>query len=483
MAVTDQRETSIFSKERFSTMAAGEFRTERDSMGEMQVPVSAYYGAQTQRAVENFPISGIRFPRPLICALGVIKGAAARVNLGLGILDEPRAKAIIAAAKEVEEGVLDAQFVVDVFQTGSGTSSNMNTNEVVAHRARELAEGELSIHPNDHVNNSQSSNDVIPTAIHIAVAREITGRLVPALRVLHASLDKKANEFASIVKTGRTHLQDATPITLGQEFSGYARQIALAIERVERSLPSILELPLGGTAVGTGLNTHPEFARKVIADISAQTGLAFQEAVNHFEAQAAKDALVEMSGQLKTIACSMTKIANDIRWLGSGPRCGIGELALPEVQPGSSIMPGKVNPVIAESVLMVCAQVIGNDAAITIGGHSGSTFELNVAMPMMAHNILQSIALLAASAKNFSEKCVSGIQPNVERLEALAEASIAICTALAPIIGYDKSAALAKKAFASGKPLREVAREEQVMPEKELNAVLDLLRMTKPGLV
>ncbi len=463
--------------------AEKEFRTERDSMGEMQVPLKAYYGAQTQRAVENFPISGIRFSRPMIAALGLVKGSAAETNKGLEILDASRADAIIAAAAEVEKGDLDQHFVVDIFQTGSGTSSNMNTNEVIAHRARELVSAKLDIHPNDHVNNSQSSNDVIPTAIHIACAQEVTTRLIPALKLLQQSLAAKAKEFAPIVKTGRTHLQDATPITLGQEFGGYARQIELAIERVEKSLPSILELPLGGTAVGSGLNTHPEFAAKTIAAIAKKTGLAFVEAADHFEAQASKDGLVEMSGQLKTIACSLSKIANDVRWLGSGPRCGIGEIALPEVQPGSSIMPGKVNPVIAESVLMVCAQVIGNDASVTIGGHSGGNFELNVAMPMMAHNILQSIELLSTSAKNFAEKCIDGIAPNVDRLGELAEASIAICTALAPIIGYDKAAALAKKAFKTGKSLREVAREDSVLPEEELSEVLDLLRMTKPGLV
>lgn len=462
---------------------AKEFRTESDSMGSMQVPLKAYYGAQTQRAVENFPISGIRFSRPMIAALGLVKGAAAETNKSLDILDAQKADAIIAAAQEVAEGKLDEHFVVDIFQTGSGTSSNMNSNEVIAFRARELASGEVDIHPNDHVNNSQSSNDVIPTAIHIACAQEVTGRLLPALEQLHKSLAAKAKEFAPIVKTGRTHLQDATPITLGQEFGGYARQVELAIERVKRSLPSILELPLGGTAVGSGLNTHPEFAAKTIATIAKRTGLEFVEAADHFEAQASKDGLVEMSGQLKTIACSFSKIANDVRWLGSGPRCGIGEIALPEVQPGSSIMPGKVNPVIAESVLMVCAQVIGNDASVTVGGHSGGNFELNVAMPMMAHNILQSIELLATSAKNFAEKCVDGITPNVERLGELAEASIAICTALAPIIGYDSAAALAKKAFKTGKPLREVAREDAGLPEEELSKVLDLLRMTKPGLV
>ena len=458
-----------------------EFRIERDSMGEMKVPVWAYYGAQTQRAVENFPISGLRFPRILIAALALIKASAAKGNAQLGLLDAERADWIVKAATEVMEGLHDQHFVVDIFQTGSGTSSNMNANEVIAHRAAELSGGKLTIHPNDHVNMSQSSNDVIPTAIHVALALELQSKLVPSLTLLQDTLAAKAAQFAGIVKTGRTHLQDATPITLGQEFSGYERQVELGVERIRRSLSSILELPLGGTAVGTGLNTHPAFAKTVIAELSAQTGLSFYEAKNHFEAQAAKDGLVEMSGQLKTIACSLSKVANDIRWLGSGPRCGIGELQLPEVQPGSSIMPGKVNPVIAESMLMVCAQVMGNDTAVLLGGTTGSTFELNVMMPMMAHNILQSASLLATSAVNFAQKCVAGIEPNVSRLNDLAEASIAICTSLAPKIGYDSAAKLAKEAFASGKPLRQVAKEHGVLPAEELDRVLDLMSMTKPG--
>ena len=458
------------------------FRIEKDSMGEMEVPTWAYYGAQTQRAVENFPISGKGFSRPMIAALGAIKRSAAVVNASLGLLDGDTASLIISAAEEVEAGALDQHFVVDIYQTGSGTSSNMNTNEVVANRATELGGGKQKIHPNDHVNMSQSSNDVIPTAMHVSAAIEITSRLVPALRRLESALQKKEREFGNIVKTGRTHLQDATPMTLGQEFGGYRSQISHAIKRLDRSIASLYELPLGGTAVGTGLNTPPEFAVKVIAELATRLGLPFVEAENHFEAQAAKDGLVEISGQLKTIACSFAKIANDIRWLGSGPRCGIGEIRLPEVQPGSSIMPGKVNPVIAESVLMVCAQVIGNDAAVTVGGHSGGNFELNVMMPMMADNVLHSISLLAASANNFAERCVEGIEPNTERLNELAEASIAICTALAPKIGYDKAAELAKTAFKTGKSLREVAKEQRVLPEDELDRVLDLMAMTKPGL-
>jgi fumarate hydratase, class II len=455
------------------------FRTEKDSMGEMLVPENALYGAQTQRAVQNFPISGIRMSRSMIAALGAIKRVAAETNSELGLLDPKLKEVIVGVATEVEQGELDQHFVVDIFQTGSGTSSNMNTNEVIANRAKQVTE--LKIHPNDHVNMSQSSNDVFPTAIHVAVANELVNSLLPALKVFHSALADKAEAFKDIVKTGRTHLQDATPITLGQEFSGYASQIEHAIERVQRSLPTILELPLGGTAVGTGLNTHPKFAALAIEKLAKNFNLKFVEARNHFEAQAAKDALIEMSGQLRTIACSFAKVANDLRWLGSGPRCGIGELSLPEVQPGSSIMPGKVNPVIAESMLMVVAQVIGNDAAVAVGGHSGSIFELNVMMPVMAHNILQSISLLAKSAENFTEKCIIGIKPNVERLNSLAEASIATCTSLAPKIGYDRAAELAKIAFKTGKPLRQVAKEEKVLPDDELDKALDLMSMTKPG--
>ena len=458
------------------------FRVERDSMGEMKVPAGAYYAAQTQRAVENFPISGIRFSRPMIAALGLIKRSAATVNRALGLLDEARAKAIVAAAEEVEKGALNSHFVLDIFQTGSGTSTNMNANEVIASRAKELVGGELTFHPNDHVNMSQSSNDVIPTAMHVAVALECERTLIPALAQLAASLARKSKQFEHIVKTGRTHLADATPITLGQEFSGYQSQVEQGIKRVQRALTTILELPIGGTAVGTGLNTHPEFAQRIVAELNSRTGLRFSETPNHFEAQAAKDAIVEMSGQLKTIACSFAKIANDIRWLGSGPRCGLGELLLPEVQPGSSIMPAKVNPVIAESVLMVAAQVIGNDAAVTIGGHSGGSFELNVMMPVMAHNILQSVELLSTSAKNFAIRCIDGIEADEARLHQLAEANISTVTALAPKIGYDKAAQLAKEAHKSGATLREVAAKHNVLPAEELEKALDLIAMTKPGL-
>ena len=463
------------------------FRVEKDSMGEMQVPADAYYGAQTQRACENFPISGIRIPRSMIAALGLIKQSAAEINLEMGLLDKDLTGAIVKAAQEVREGKLDSQFVVDIFQTGSGTSSNMNTNEVIARRAKEIlgsenSNGAKNVHPNDHVNMGQSSNDVFPTSIHIAVAIELTNKLIPALKVLEDSLAKKQKEYAKIVKTGRTHLQDATPITLGQEFGGYKRQVEQSIERIKRSIVTILELPLGGTAVGTGLNTPDGFPAKVIARIAKNTGLGFFEAKDHFEAQSAKDALVEMSGQLRTVACSLAKIANDIRWLASGPRCAIAEIQLPSVQPGSSIMPGKVNPVIAESLLMVCAQVIGNDATVHVGGATGSIFELNMMMPVMGNAILQSIELLSTSSVNFAQKCVDGIEANVDRLNDLAEASIAICTALAPKIGYDLAAELAKEAFKTGKPLRQVAKERKVLPDAELDKVLDLDSMTRPGL-
>lgn len=459
-----------------------EFRIEKDSMGEMQVPQSALYGAQTQRAVENFPISDLRLSRSMIAALGLIKKSAAQANQSLGLLEPAIAALVQQAADEVYQGVHDAHFVVDVFQTGSGTSSNMNANEVIANRARQLGSGEIPVHPNDHVNMSQSSNDVFPTAMHIAAVHQIQQQLTPALIHLRDVLAAKEREYMGFVKTGRTHLMDATPITLGQEFSGYRAQIDYALTRLAAVMPRMLELPLGGTAVGTGLNTHPDFAKSAIASIASATGAAFVEASNHFEAQAAKDALVELNGQLKTIACSLAKIANDIRWMGSGPRCGLGELQLPAVQPGSSIMPGKVNPVIAESVLMVVARVIGNDATATYCGHSGSILELNVMMPILAHATLESISLLASSARNFADQCVADLKPNVERLAELAEASIATCTALAPIIGYDRAAQLAKTAFTTGKPLRQVAREENVLPQAELDAALDLMSMTKPGL-
>lgn len=457
------------------------YRTERDSMGEMKVPADAYWGAQTQRAMENFPISGLSLPNSLIRAMGLIKQAAAQINGELGLLDSERGNVISRAAAEVAEGHLDAQFVLDIFQTGSGTSSNMNANEVIARRAWELASMRLAIHPNDHVNMCQSSNDVIPSAIHLAAAKQCHEELLPALAVLEKALGEKVLAFDGLVKSGRTHLQDATPIRLGQEFSGYKAQLTHSRKRIEKALDSIYELPLGGTAVGTGINTHPEFAKRVIALLAKLSGLPLREAENHFEAQGAKDGIVELSGQLKTVAGSLFKIANDIRWLGSGPRCGLGELVLPEVQPGSSIMPGKVNPVIAESLLMVCVQVIGNDNTIIIANQCGSSFELNVMMPVMAHNLLQSIALLARGSKNFAQKCVVGIKANEKRLQELLEANISTCTALAPLIGYDRAAEIAKEAFKSGLSIREIALQKKVLPPEELDKALNPLSMTRPA--
>jgi len=462
----------------------GAVRFERDTMGELAVPMNAYYGVQTARAVENFPISPLRMPRSMIRALGLIKSAAAKVNAELGFLDPKVAKAIRQAAQEVIAGRLDDQFPVDIFQTGSGTSSNMNANEVIANRAAELlggVRGSKLVHPNDHVNLGQSSNDVIPTAIHVAALEQIDRVLVPALKRLQTALAAKAKEFDPIVKIGRTHLQDATPIRLGQEFSGYARQIELGIQRVERTRSSLGELALGGTAVGTGLNTHPEFPLRVIALLARETRCPLKEARNHFEAQAAQDALVEASGALKTLAVSLMKIANDLRWLGSGPRCGLGEILLPETQPGSSIMPGKVNPVIAESVMMVGVQVLGNDAAITVAGQAGN-FELLIMLPVMAHNLLQSIALLARASENLASRCVEGIAADQERCRSGIEQSLAMCTALAPEIGYEAAAQIAKEAYRTGKTVREVALKQKVLPEARLKDLLDPWRMTEPGL-
>jgi fumarate hydratase class II len=441
-----------------------EYRLDRDSMGEVRVPAHALYGAQTQRAVENFPISGWRFPRAFIRALGLLKSAAARVNGEIGQLPPELAASIAKAADQVAAGEHDEQFVVDIFQTGSGTSTNMNANEVIGHLA--------GAHPNDDVNRGQSSNDVIPSAIHISAALLAHEDLLPAMAELAAALNNKAGEFAGIVKMGRTHLQDAVPMLFGQEFGGYAAQVEQSAARVRAALQGIYELPLGGTAIGTGLNAVPGFARAVIADIAAGTGLAFREASNHFEAQAAKDAVSFLSGALKTYAVALTKIANDIRWLASGPRSGLGELKLPETQPGSSIMPGKINPVIAESLLMACAQVIGYDAAITWCCAAGN-FELNVMMPVMAYDLLESIALLAAVSRNFSRRAIAGLQVDRERASAFVERSLAMCTVLAPVIGYDKAAAIAKEAYRSGRTVREVARELSGIPEDRLNQLLD----------
>ncbi|MDH5537865.1 MAG: class II fumarate hydratase [Rhizobacter sp.] len=463
----------------------GEYRIETDSMGELQVPTAAYYGAQTQRAVQNFPISGQPIPRALIKALGQIKAAAAGVNLRQGVIDREQFEAIDQAAREVIDGALDGHFVVDVFQTGSGTSSNMNANEVIANRAGELlggAPGAGRIHPNDHVNAGQSSNDVFPTAVHVAACQACNDGLLPALACLHDALADKAVQFAPVVKSGRTHLMDAVPVTLGQEFSGYARQIALGRARVESALVRVAELPLGGTAVGTGLNAPAGMTAAVIADLRERTGLAMlREAENHFEAQAARDALVELSGALKVIAVSLTKIANDLRWMASGPRSGLMEIRLPEVQPGSSIMPAKVNPVIAESVVQVAAQVIGNDAAVTVGGLSGA-FELNTTIPMMGRNVLESITLLTNSCRNFVDKCIAGIEADPVRCAELVERNLSTVTALVPAIGYDAAARMATAALLQGRPLREVVKAESGLPADEVDRILDLKKMTQGGI-
>jgi fumarate hydratase class II len=458
-------------------------RVERDSMGEMQVPIDAYYGASTQRAVLNFPIGDLRFHRAFIRALGQIKQAAAKVNATLGTVDAHIADAIVQAAQEVIDGKLDEHFVLSIFQTGSGTSTNMNANEVIANRAGELlggTRGSRKVHPNDHVNFGQSSNDVIPTAIHVSALVTIEQQLLPALRELQQALEQKAAEFMPIVKTGRTHLQDATPIRLGQEFQGYAGQIERGIARVQHAQQELSEVALGGTAVGTGVNTHPEFARRVCQLLSDMNGVTIHETSNHFQAQCTLDNAVEASGALNTLAVSLMKIANDIRWLGSGPRAGIGEIELPAVQPGSSIMPGKVNPVIAESVCMVCAQVIGNHTTITVAGQSGN-FEINVMMPVTAYNLLQSIELLAAATRNFTEKCIKGLQATTKGPE-MVERGLAICTSLAPIIGYDAAADISKEAYRSGRTVREVAREKTNLSEEELDRILNPENMTRPGL-
>lgn len=465
-------------------MTHGASRTEKDSMGEMLVPESALYGASTQRAVLNFPVSGYRFSRPFIRALGLIKWAAAQANHDLGLLDAHRCALIVQAAEEVLEGKHDEHFPLDIFQTGSGTSTNTNANEVISNRSCQLAGKEIGardpVHPNDHVNMGQSSNDVIPSAIHISGAEELRNHLLPALERLQTHLDAKAKEFWDIIKIGRTHLMDATPVRLGQGFGGYAQQIAYARERAERAISVLQELALGGTAVGTGLNRHQDFPAKVMRHLHQRTGIEFREATNHFEAQGAKDAVVEASGHLKTIAVSLFKIANDIRWLGSGPRCGIGEIQLPATQPGSSIMPGKVNPVISESTMMVCSQVIGNDACITWAGANGN-FELNVIMPVMAHNLLESIRLLANVCDILSEKAIHGIVANEERCRELVELSMSMVTSLAPKIGYDRAAEIAKESAKTGRTVRELCREKKVLPEAELNAALDPVGMTEPG--
>ncbi|MFD6347726.1 class II fumarate hydratase [Streptomyces roseolus] len=460
------------------------YRTEHDSMGEVRVPAHAKWRAQTQRAVENFPVSGQRLERAHIEALARIKAAAAKVNAELGVIDRDRAEAITAAAAEVAEGRWDDQFPVDVFQTGSGTSSNMNTNEVLATLAGERLPADRAVHPNDHVNASQSSNDVFPSSIHIAATAAVTRDLIPALDHLAAALERKSAEFATVVKSGRTHLMDATPVTLGQEFGGYAAQVRYGIERLRSALPRLAELPLGGTAVGTGINTPPGFSAAVIAELARATGLPFTEARDHFEAQGARDGLVEASGQLRTIAVSLTKIANDLRWMASGPRTGLAEINLPDLQPGSSIMPGKVNPVIPEAVLMVAAQVTGNDTTVAVAGAAGN-FELNVMLPVMAKNLLESVRLLANASRLLADRTVDGITANVERAREYAESSPSVVTPLNKYIGYEEAAKVAKRSLAERRTIREVVLESGYVDRgdltlEQLDEALDVLRMTRP---
>ncbi|MET9721141.1 class II fumarate hydratase [Streptomyces zaomyceticus] len=466
------------------TDQADGYRIEHDSMGEVRVPAHAKWRAQTQRAVENFPVSGQRLERAHIEALARIKAAAAQVNAELGVIDEDRAEAIVSAAAEVAEGRWDEHFPVDVFQTGSGTSSNMNTNEVIATLATERLPEGREVHPNDHVNASQSSNDVFPSSIHIAATGAVTRDLIPALEHLAASLERKSAEFATVVKSGRTHLMDATPVTLGQEFGGYAAQVAYGVERLRSALPRLAELPLGGTAVGTGINTPAGFSAAVITAVARATGLPLTEARDHFEAQGARDALVETSGQLRTVAVSLTKIANDLRWMASGPRTGLAEINLPDLQPGSSIMPGKVNPVIPEAVLMVAAQVTGNDTAVAVAGAAGN-FELNVMLPVMAKNLLESVRLLANASRLLADRTVDGITANVERAREYAESSPSVVTPLNKYIGYEEAAKVAKKSLAERKTIREVVLESGYVERgdltvEQLDEALDVLRMTRP---
>jgi len=458
-----------------------DFRIEKDSLGEVKVPAGALYGAQTQRAVENFPISGQRFGRRFIQALGLIKRAAAEANAEMGNLDAAIAEAVGQAAGEVAEGKWDAEFVLDIYQTGSGTSTNMNANEVVAHRATEILGTGARVHPNDHVNFGQSSNDVIPTAMHVSARVAIREELLPALGHLAEALESKAEAFDGIVKSGRTHLMDATPVRLGQEFAGYARQVRNGMRRVERAAEELDELALGGTATGTGINTELGFPANVIARIARATGLPFREAEDHFEAQGAKDAVVSTSGALNTVATSLMKIADDIRWLSSGPTSGISEIQLPAIQPGSSIMPGKVNPVMSEAVMMMAARVSGNHTTITIGGQRGN-FELNVMMPVMAHALLESITVMAGAARAFTDRCVVGIPANEDRCRELLEKNPSIATALNPYIGYDKAAEVAKKSAKEKRSVRDVVKELELLPEDKLDEALDVRSMTEPGL-
>ena len=457
-------------------------RLEKDSMGELEVPSNALYGGNTRRAQLNFPISNLRFGRSFIKSLGLIKQSAAETNLNLNLLDKKLADTIIESAQEVIDGDHDKSFIVDIFQTGSGTSTNMNVNEVISNVSISKLGGEIGsrdpIHPNDHVNKGQSSNDVIPTAIHIAAAISIKDDLLPSMKILESSLEKKSKEFWEIVKTGRTHLQDATPIRLGQEFKGYSGQLKNAIRKIEYALDELSVLALGGTAVGTGIGMDPEFCGQVIKRIGQKTGIDFKETDNHFQSQSTIDGIVSASGNVRSYAVSLMKIANDIRWLGSGPRAGIGEIALPEVQPGSSIMPGKVNPVIAESITMICAQVMGNDQTVSIAGQSGN-FELNVMMPVAAHNLLESIEILSSGSKNFSEQCIEGLIATAKGPQMVNQ-GLAICTALAPKIGYDKAAYIAHKASESGETIKEVALRETNLSSSELDEILEPLSMTEP---
>jgi fumarate hydratase class II len=457
------------------------FRTERDSMGEIKVPADALWGAQTQRAVDNFAISGRPMPRAFIRALGLIKGSAAAVNQGLGVLDKPRGQAIEAAAQEVAEGRHDRHFPLDVFQTGSGTSTNMNANEVIAHLASAKAGESATVHPNDHVNMGQSSNDVIPTAIHVSAALEVKEKLLPALKHLAEAIEAKSKETAKVVKTGRTHLMDAMPVTLGQELSGWATQIRHGMARVEAAAPRLHALAQGGTAVGTGINAHPEFGKRIAAELAKRTGVAFKASDNYFESLSSQDAAVELSGQLKTVAVSLMKIANDLRWMNSGPLAGLGEIALPALQPGSSIMPGKVNPVIPEATAMVAAQVIGNDACITVAGQSGN-FQLNVMLPVIARNLLESIELLANVARALADDSIKGFMVNQERLQEALDKNPILVTALNMVIGYEKGAAIAKQAYKQKRPILDVAKEMTDLSEARLKELLDPAELTKGGI-
>lgn len=470
-----------------------EYRTEHDSMGDVRVPAKAYYGAQTQRAVENFPVSGWELAPAMIQAMGLVKYACGIANRDLGKLtgsgknplEDSQVEALLQAAREVAEGKLNGEFPIDVFQTGSGTSSNMNVNEVISNRAIEIAGGDRfeatkTVHPNDHVNMGQSTNDTFPTAIHVAVALGLRNELIPALERFRKTLADKAEAWDKIIKIGRTHLADATPLRLGQEFGGFARQLELSVGRARRAVESVLELPVGGTAVGSGINTHPEFGARVAAALAGETGIDFIEAVNHFEGNAQRDGLVECHGELRAIATTLFNVANNIRWLGSGPRCGFYEIKIPDLQPGSSIMPGKVNPVMCESLMQVAARVIGNDQTVAFSGATGGQFQLNIMMPVMGHTTLESINILTGGANAFVDLCLEKLEPNTEACEAAVEKSLSMVTSLNPYIGYEKASALAKEAFKTGKTIRELCLEKEILPEETLKTALDPIRMTEP---